>query len=88
MKGLLGRLCGPKRSDLATPHSPLRGAGRKQVGDFGDGNSAETSHVRFQDSDLGKITNFRHSHSLYNHLVPCVSDCDKVSAVRWFRSLG
>ena len=62
MKGLLGRLCGSKRSDLATPHSPLRGAGRKQVGDFGDGNSAETSHVRFQDSDLGKITNYRHSH--------------------------
>ena len=54
MKGLLGRLCGSKGADLATPHSPLRGAGRKQVGDFGDGDSAETSHVRFQDSDLGR----------------------------------
>ncbi len=81
MKGLLGRLCGSKRSDLATPHSPLRGAGRKRVGDLGDGNSAETSHVRFQDSDLGKVTN-------YTHIVSCVSDCDKVSAVRLCRSLG
>ena len=54
MKGLLGRLCGSKGSDLAVPNSPLRGAGRKQIGDFGDGDSAETSHVRFQDSDLGR----------------------------------
>ena len=53
MKGLLGRLCGSKNSELTVPDSPLRGAGRRQVGDVGVGDM-ETSHVRFQDSDLGE----------------------------------
>ena len=54
MKGLLGRLCGSKNSELTVPDSPLRGAGRRQVGDVGAGDM-ETSHVRFQDSDLGGV---------------------------------
>ena len=45
MKGLLGRLCGSKKSEKEIPNSPLRGAGRKQIGDIGAG-AGETSHVR------------------------------------------
>ena len=53
MRGILGRLCGSAHASPNTvPHSPLRGADRKQVGDVCDLN---TSHVRFQDSDLGNI---------------------------------
>ena len=53
MRGLLGRLCG-RGADTPAPNSPLRGAGRRQPGDFGAGQQ-EASHVRFQDSDLDEI---------------------------------
>ena len=66
MKGLLGRLCGSKNSELTVPDSPLRGAGRRQVGDVGVGD-LETSHVRFQDSDLGR-TLFENDTTLFNQL--------------------
>ena len=48
----MGKLCGSQNSPQNVPESPLRGKNRRQLGDVCD---LDSSHVRFQDSDLDDI---------------------------------
>ena len=48
----MGKLCGSQRSPANGPESPLRGKNRRQLGDVSE---LDSSHVRFQDSDLDEI---------------------------------
>ena len=75
MKSVIGRICGGKHSSPKAPNSPLRGAGRKPltVGDVGD---MDESHVRFQDSDLGRTLSEN-----YGNLLPF----ENLKAIKLFK---